>query len=108
MSIESQRRVPCSSRRKADRLTSLLVGVDVGTSSSKAVVFTTDGRQVAQGRAVTPWVLTPHGAELDAVALLDSARDALGRALADAPEGPVLGVGVTSMGESGVLLDAHG
>src|SRR4029453_5997688 len=84
------RPVPCSSLRKADRLTSLLVGVDVGTTASKAVVFTTAGRQVAQGRAVTPWVPTPHGAELDAVALLDSTRDALGRALADAPEGLVL------------------
>jgi sugar (pentulose or hexulose) kinase len=89
-------------------LTSLLVGVDVGTTSSKAVVFTTDGRPVAQGRAHTPWVLTPHGAELDAVALLDSARDALGRALSDAPDGAVLALGVTSMGESGVLLDGRG
>ncbi|GII25964.1 FGGY-family carbohydrate kinase [Planosporangium mesophilum] len=86
----------------------LIVGLDVGTTTSKAVVFTTSGRPVSEGKAVTPWALTAHGAELDAVELLASAREALRLALAQAPDGPVLGVGVTSMGESGVLLDAHG
>jgi sugar (pentulose or hexulose) kinase len=86
----------------------LLVGLDVGTTTSKAVVFTTDGRPVGEGKAVTPWVLTPYGAEMDAGALLASAREALRQALADAPDGPVLAVGVTSMGESGVLLNSHG
>ena len=33
----------------------LLVGLDVGTTSSKAVVFGTDGVQLALGRATTPW-----------------------------------------------------
>ena len=50
----------------------LLVGVDVGTTSSKAVVFDTDGRALSFGRADTPWVHidghgdTPPGTELDA------------------------------------------
>jgi sugar (pentulose or hexulose) kinase len=86
----------------------LLVGLDVGTTTSKAVVFTIEGRPVGEGRAVTPWITTSCGAEMDAGELLASAREALRRALTTAPDGPVLAVGVTSMGESGVLLDAHG
>jgi sugar (pentulose or hexulose) kinase len=86
----------------------LIVGLDVGTTTSKAVVFTTEGRPVGEGKAVTPWVVTPHGAQLDAGELLASAREALRQAVSEAPDGPVVAVGVTSMGESGVLLDGHG
>lgn len=86
----------------------MLVGLDVGTTSSKAVVFTAAGRPVAQGRSVTPWTTTVHGAEMDPTAVLDSAREALANALAEAPDGTVVAVGVTSMGESGVLLDGRG
>jgi sugar (pentulose or hexulose) kinase len=86
----------------------LLVGLDVGTTTSKAVVFTGEGRPVGQGRAVTPWVPARHGAEMDAGAVLASAREAVASALAEAPDGHVLAVGVTSMGESGILLDARG
>ncbi|MCW2882506.1 MAG: xylulose kinase [Sphaerisporangium sp.] len=86
----------------------LIVGLDVGTTTSKAVVFTTEGRAVGEGKAVTPWVVTPRGTQMDAGDLLGSAREALRQALAVAPDGPVLAVGVTSMGESGVLLNAHG
>ena len=35
-----------------------LVGLDVGTTSCKAVVMTPDGREVASGRAPTPWTTT--------------------------------------------------
>jgi sugar (pentulose or hexulose) kinase len=86
----------------------LLVGLDVGTTSSKAVVFDTDGIALSEGSAPTPWENTPDGVELDASALVESAVQALGVALSRAPEGPVLGLGVTSMAESGVLLDRHG
>jgi sugar (pentulose or hexulose) kinase len=95
----------------------LLVGLDVGTTSSKAVVFGTDGAPLAVGRATTPWrsveVIASgshpmRGTELHADELLDAVRTALSRALAGAPEGRVAGLGVTSMGESGVLLDSHG
>jgi sugar (pentulose or hexulose) kinase len=95
----------------------LLVGLDVGTTSSKAVVYGLDGAPLAHGRAATPWRTVPHtsgggtattGTEMDAYALLDAARAAVSRALAAAPDGRVVGLGVTSMAESGVLLDAGG
>lgn len=92
----------------------LVVGLDVGTTSSKAVVYGLDGSPVAGGRAATPWRTVPGtngavpGTELDANDLLAAARQAVSDALAAAPEGQVMALGVTSMAESGVLLDGHG
>jgi sugar (pentulose or hexulose) kinase len=86
----------------------LYVGIDVGTQTSKAVVFTDAGDQVAVGRADTPWTFVPTGAELDARELLDAVKSAVAHALSAAPDGRVAGVGVTSMAEAGVLLDGAG
>jgi len=86
----------------------LFVGLDVGTSTSKAVLFTDDGEPVASGRATTPWTVTGSGAELDANALLDAVKSAVTEALADCPPGAIGGLGVASIAESGVLLDQHG
>ncbi|MGC0367161.1 sugar (pentulose or hexulose) kinase [Rhodococcus sp. 27YEA15] len=84
------------------------VGLDVGTTTSKAVVFTEAGDAVATGRADTPWTFTATGTELDAQALLDSAIAALSEALEQCPAGEIAGIGVASLAESGVLLDRHG
>ena len=83
-----------------------LVGLDVGTSAAKAVVFTDQGEVVGEGRARTPWITTSYGVELAAEELLNSAIEALGSAL-DATPGTAsaTAVGITSMGESGVLVD---
>jgi sugar (pentulose or hexulose) kinase len=81
-------------------------GLDVGTTSSKAVVYGEDGAELGTGRATTTWNVTPRGTDIDADALLRSAFDALSAA-ADATGVPVRAVGVTSMGESGVLTDAN-
>lgn len=86
----------------------LFVGLDVGTTTSKAVVFTEDGKPVASGRADTPWTLAATGAELDANALLAATKSAIAEALADCPHGEIGGLGVASMAESGVLLDSRG
>ncbi len=86
----------------------LFVGLDVGTTSSKAVVFTRDGEPVSAGRAATPWTTTVTGAELDAIALLRAAISAVADALTECPPGPVGGLGVASIAESGVLLDRSG
>ena len=86
----------------------LFVGLDVGTKSSKAVVFTQAGDPVASGRADTPWTFTVTGAELDATALLAAAKSAVSEALSECPRGNIAGLGVTSLAESGVLLDGRG
>ncbi len=84
----------------------LLLGLDIGTTSAKAVVFDEDGTAIGQGRARTPWVTTGIGVELRPTDLVDIVATALNQALASTPGSePVAAVGITSMGESGVLLD---
>ena len=90
-----------------------LVGLDVGTTSSKAVVMAPDGREVASGRAPTPWTTTALGTQTGAEELVAAARSALSSAVAAARRGAgqpgrIVGVGVASMAESGVLLDRDG
>jgi sugar (pentulose or hexulose) kinase len=87
----------------------LLVGIDIGTTTCKAaVVGADDGVELAHGRVPTPWTQVPTGAELSPGALLDAAAAATAGALGRAPAGRVVGVGVTSMAETGVLLDREG
>lgn len=82
-----------------------LVGLDVGTTSCKAVVLDQEGREVASGRAPTPWTTTTSGTQTTGADLVAAARTALAGAVRDAPPGRIAGVGVASMAESGVLLD---
>lgn len=86
----------------------LLLGLDVGTTAVKAAVVGSDGRELAHGSAPMPWRTVPTGAEVDPDALLDAALAAAAEALAAAPDGTVAGVGVASMAETGVLVDAAG
>jgi sugar (pentulose or hexulose) kinase len=85
---------------------SAFAGLDVGTTASKAVVYGEDGTVLGAGRAVMAWNVGPQGTQIAADVLSRSAFDALSAA-ADAAGVPVRAVGVTSMGESGVLTDAH-
>ena len=88
--------------------TTLLVGLDVGTTTTKAVAFSDTGEPVATGSASTPWTVTPTGAETTAQDLLDSATTALAALLSDCPPGHIAGLGVTGLAESGVLVDRSG
>jgi sugar (pentulose or hexulose) kinase len=84
----------------------LLLGLDVGTTSTKAAVIDLDGHELAHGRAPMPWTTVPTGAEIEPEALLACAVDAAREALETA--GPVAAVGVSSMAETGILLTSHG
>jgi sugar (pentulose or hexulose) kinase len=85
-----------------------LLGIDVGTTSCKAVLVTPDGAERAHGWARTPWQTVPTGAEVDARALVDATLEAAREAVAGAGEARVAAVGVTSMAETGILLDRAG
>jgi sugar (pentulose or hexulose) kinase len=86
----------------------VLVGIDVGTTFCKAAVVGLDGRERAHGRARTPWEAREGGGvETDPRALVEASLAAARAALAARP-GRVLGIGVTSMAETGVLLDRRG
>jgi sugar (pentulose or hexulose) kinase len=86
----------------------LLLGIDVGTSACKAAVVDARGAEVAHGQAPTPWRQVPTGAEVDPDALLAAVVSAAGDAISRAPEGRVAGIGVTSVAETGMLMDAAG
>lgn len=87
-------------------MTDLLVGVDVGTSSVKTAVCDTAGREFCHGGAPLEWRTSRFGTEIKPEQVLTAVHAALSAALSLAPEGRVAAVGVTSMAETGVLLDA--
>lgn len=84
-------------------------GLDVGTTSSKVVIYDDAGRPLAEGRHPTRWNVTAEGVEISPEALLDGAGAALNAAMDQLPDDiTVAGLGITSMGETGVLVDGHG
>lgn len=85
-----------------------LVGIDVGTSLCKAAVVSPEGVELAHGVASTPWQTVATGAEVEPQTLLAAVHSALEDAVAAAPPGRVVAAGVTSMAETGVLLDRLG
>jgi sugar (pentulose or hexulose) kinase len=95
----------------AASMNEVTVGLDIGTTRSKALVRHLSGRQAALVEAETPWT-TGNGTETSADAVLGLAVGLLDRAVQAAERRVgrvrVLGVGVTGIGESGVLLDPAG
>lgn len=90
-------------------MTSLLLGIDVGTTACKAALVDLHGAEIAQGSAPTPWRSVPTGAEIDPGDLFAAAVAAARAAIAAGPAGArIAGIGVASMAEAGVLLDAAG
>ena len=89
-------------------MTEALLGIDVGTTFCKASVVTLDGRERAHGRVPTPWSRRGGRTEIDPRALFDAALAAGREAVAASGVERLVGVGVTSMAETGVLIDAAG
>jgi sugar (pentulose or hexulose) kinase len=89
-------------------VTDLLLGIDVGTSACKAVLLDRAGVEHARGQSATPWERVATGAEVECEALFEAAVAAARAALAGASDGRVRAVGVTSMAETGALLDGRG
>jgi sugar (pentulose or hexulose) kinase len=85
----------------------LLAGLDVGTTSVKALLLSTEGEEVAIGRAPTRWARAEHGVETSAESIVDAAQNALRDALTEVPGERVIALGVASMAEAGVLVDVH-
>ncbi len=87
----------------------LVIGIDVGTTSMKAHAFTLDGVIVGRASLPTQWDVERNGeAQIDMDLLADTAI----RTMADAvPEdhshGSVIGIGITGIAETGVLVDSR-
>jgi sugar (pentulose or hexulose) kinase len=86
----------------------LLLGLDLGTTSCKAAVVTPDGEEIAHGQAPLAWTAVPTGAEIAPQGFVDCALAAARAALDGAPAGRVVGLGVSGMAETGVLLGRDG
>lgn len=84
----------------------LLAGLDVGTTSVKALLVTVDGTEVAVGRSPTLWTRTQEGTEADPWHFVAAAKQALADATSRVPDVTVSSLGVASLAESGVLVDA--
>ena len=82
-----------------------LVGIDVGTTFIKTVVY--DGGFVPLGecKVRTPWRQTESGGDADPEAIVVAVLQSLDGALARAGVDRIGALGVTGMGESGVLVD---
>jgi len=88
--------------------TELLVGLDIGTTMTKAAVVGPGGEEMSWGTVPTPWGAVPSGAEARPSDILGAAVWAICDALRAAPPGRVVGLGVTSMAETVVLLGKDG
>jgi xylulokinase len=87
----------------------LLLGIDVGTTNCKALLFDLDGRPQATSHALTPtYHPRPNWAEHDPEALWNTVAALVRQVVAGIDPARVRGVGVASMAEAGVLLDTAG
>ena len=97
----------------AGHATAMLVGLDLGTARVKALGLRLDGSELAQAEQPTPWIHDGRHAELDPGAVAQLVRETVAAVALEAERvagGPVevAGVGVTGMGEAGVLVDERG
>jgi sugar (pentulose or hexulose) kinase len=89
--------------------TDVVIGIDIGTTSAKAVVRSASRPGTPYVEQCTPWQTRGSQTDIDPNRLLNMAIDLIGRAVreAEAGWGPVRvrSVGVAGLAESGVLLD---
>ena len=86
----------------------VVVGVDVGTTSMKAAAFALDGRSVGEASVVTCWDVGAGGeTDMDVERLTRDFIDLVVE-LVDTTGTQPIGIGITGMAETGVVVDAHG
>ena len=85
------------------------MGLDIGTSGCKAVVFRKDGSQLTLAyREYALQYSRDGGAELDAERVCALCKEVIAEASASVPGDPVQTLGVSSQGEAFVPVDASG
>lgn len=83
-----------------------ILGIDIGTTNCKAGLYQTDGSQVAVASKPTPTHHHPEGyAYYKPEEMWELVSSLIREAVTKAPQGDLLCIGITSMAESGVLLD---
>lgn len=91
-------------------MTTAFIGLDLGTTSIKAVAFDADEVELANASVPTPTQRVATGAEYDADELWDAACGVLRLVTGSLRHSghDVGAIATASMGESGVLLDGRG
>lgn len=85
------------------------LGIDIGTSGCKAVVFDDEGRQVAISyREYEIISNNPGWAELDTGEVMSKCFDVIREAAGRVSEGKIKGMGISSQGEAFTLIDREG
>jgi len=82
----------------------LLAGLDIGSSSCKITVYKTDGEYLGRIYRDYPHMRTANEHEIDPSLIWQAVQDLIGEAASKYPG--IGGIGVTSFGETFVLLDA--
>lgn len=104
---------PAAARRLGARVvtsTDIVVGIDVGTTRVKALAVDRDGAVRATAERPTPWRHDASRADINPMALAQLSQTVASEAATVAcTEGRprVVGIGVTGMAETGVLVDAR-
>lgn len=92
-------------------MTEVVVGIDAGTTRVKALAVDLAGRVLAEAARPTPWTRSGAEAQMDPDELIEIVGGVL-TGLVDSSgwpaDGRVVGIGVTSMAEAGVLIGPTG
>ena len=85
------------------------LGIDIGTSGCKAVVFDVAGRQLATAqREYALHFTAAGGAELDSTEVLNNCLTVIAEAAQQAGRGTVKAIGISSQGEAFTAIDQAG
>jgi len=85
-----------------------IIGVDVGTTSVKAVAFDPAGRKLASAARPTPMTRVATGGEYDPDTIFVTVLAILAEVAVALAGRPVAGIAATSVGESYAVIDAAG
>jgi xylulokinase len=87
----------------------LYIGIDIGTSGCKAVIFGEDGRQLSLAyREYNIISKNPGWAELDTDEVTGKCIEVIRESASKIKEGSVRGLGISSQGEAFTLIDKDG
>ncbi len=85
------------------------MGIDIGTSGCKAVIFDEHGHQKAlEYREYDIIAQQPGWAELDTDEVMRKCFEVIGKAASSLPDGSLKGIGISSQGEAFTLIDNKG
>ena len=85
------------------------MGIDIGTSGCKAMVFDDNGRQLSKSSRSYDIISERRGwAELDTVVVISKCFDVIKESASQINDGIVAGIGISSQGEAFTMIDAEG